>query len=546
MGHTGRNDPCPCGSGRKYKRCCLERDRAIDSDPFRRVLDTDPRDPAGLSALGLMALDSGRIDSAAAFLVKAIAGDPGEAAYHCNLGLVYRAAGRPDDAEACFRKSLSLEPDYVPAVSNLGILCAEQGRLDEAIGQFRIAVFNAPDSAEMHDNLGGALLLNEEPLSALDSFRKAYALKPTFALAYSNAGNALCALGKPAEAIELYEKALKLAPDNPHFHFNIAKALCDFGKVEEAADGYRMALSLEPKFAEAHNGLGLMLMELGRKDEAIASLQAALRLKPDFAEALFNLHSAMLDARDPAPSIECLRRIVAIRPGDARARVHLYALLDHAGDVDGAAAELSAVGPWTAELSAIVESWRQVRASTSSLPALAGISHDAFRIGLNLARADGLVLEFGVRFGVSIRQIAALCGAQVHGFDSFEGLPEAWGTEARGSYSTQGAMPRVPGDVKLHRGWFADSLPTFLRSHPGPVRFMNVDCDIYSSTRHVLKLLADRIVRGTVIAFDEYLGYEGWREHEFRAFQEAVIEYGWRYEYLCIGLSTGQAVVRIL
>jgi SEC-C motif len=25
---TGRNDPCPCGSGRKYKRCCLGRERA--------------------------------------------------------------------------------------------------------------------------------------------------------------------------------------------------------------------------------------------------------------------------------------------------------------------------------------------------------------------------------------------------------------------------------------------------------------------------------------------------------------------------------------
>jgi hypothetical protein len=24
---VGRNDPCPCGSGRKYKRCCLDRDR---------------------------------------------------------------------------------------------------------------------------------------------------------------------------------------------------------------------------------------------------------------------------------------------------------------------------------------------------------------------------------------------------------------------------------------------------------------------------------------------------------------------------------------
>ena len=28
MAKTGRNDPCPCGSGQKYKRCCLPRDEA--------------------------------------------------------------------------------------------------------------------------------------------------------------------------------------------------------------------------------------------------------------------------------------------------------------------------------------------------------------------------------------------------------------------------------------------------------------------------------------------------------------------------------------
>ncbi|MCA9066566.1 MAG: SEC-C domain-containing protein, partial [Planctomycetaceae bacterium] len=22
---TGRNDPCPCGSGKKYKKCCLKK-----------------------------------------------------------------------------------------------------------------------------------------------------------------------------------------------------------------------------------------------------------------------------------------------------------------------------------------------------------------------------------------------------------------------------------------------------------------------------------------------------------------------------------------
>ncbi|MDT8369521.1 MAG: SEC-C metal-binding domain-containing protein [Longimicrobiales bacterium] len=31
MNHPGRNDPCPCGSGRKYKRCCGPRDVAADA-----------------------------------------------------------------------------------------------------------------------------------------------------------------------------------------------------------------------------------------------------------------------------------------------------------------------------------------------------------------------------------------------------------------------------------------------------------------------------------------------------------------------------------
>jgi hypothetical protein len=29
-GRSGRNDPCPCGSGKKYKRCCLDKEKAPD------------------------------------------------------------------------------------------------------------------------------------------------------------------------------------------------------------------------------------------------------------------------------------------------------------------------------------------------------------------------------------------------------------------------------------------------------------------------------------------------------------------------------------
>ena len=34
MSATGRDDPCPCGSGRKFKRCCL---RALDADDAARM-----------------------------------------------------------------------------------------------------------------------------------------------------------------------------------------------------------------------------------------------------------------------------------------------------------------------------------------------------------------------------------------------------------------------------------------------------------------------------------------------------------------------------
>ena len=34
MAKTGRNDPCPCGSGKKYKTCCLPKDEAAEHAQF--------------------------------------------------------------------------------------------------------------------------------------------------------------------------------------------------------------------------------------------------------------------------------------------------------------------------------------------------------------------------------------------------------------------------------------------------------------------------------------------------------------------------------
>ncbi len=42
MAKTGRNDPCPCGSGKKYKRCCLEKDQAAERTALAATTPSQP------------------------------------------------------------------------------------------------------------------------------------------------------------------------------------------------------------------------------------------------------------------------------------------------------------------------------------------------------------------------------------------------------------------------------------------------------------------------------------------------------------------------
>lgn len=154
---------------------------------------------------------------------------------------------------------------------------------------------------------------------------------------------------------------------------------------------------------------------------------------------------------------------------------------------------------------------------------------------LSSVAAEGHFLEFGVFTGGTIRFIARRIGQRkIHGFDSFEGLPEAWGGLylGRKAFDVGGRLPRVPHNVLLHRGYFETSLPKWLDKYPGPVAFIHLDCDLYSSTRTVLGLIAPRLVPGTVILFDEYFNYPNWEQHEFKAFREFTAERGVKYTYL--------------
>lgn len=164
------------------------------------------------------------------------------------------------------------------------------------------------------------------------------------------------------------------------------------------------------------------------------------------------------------------------------------------------------------------------------------------------ASAEGLILEFGVAGGGSINIIAeASAGRTVHGFDSFEGLPLDWAghVEKRGSFSQSGRPPRVRPNVRLHTGWFSETIPPFKQQHGESIAFLHVDCDLYQSTRDVLWHLSDRITRGTIIEFDEYFNYPNWQQHEFRAWQEFVMQFSVKYRYLAMTAADGRVAVEV-
>lgn len=149
-------------------------------------------------------------------------------------------------------------------------------------------------------------------------------------------------------------------------------------------------------------------------------------------------------------------------------------------------------------------------------------------------QVDGLYMEFGVFTGTSLNIIADNTDKMVYGFDSFEGLPEAWNGLSQGHFSCD-----VPifdkKNVKLVKGYFDTSIPEFLKTTDEKIAFMHIDCDLYSSTKCIFDNFKNRFQTGSVVVFDELFNYNGvdWKNHEYRAFKEFLEET--KYDIECIG-----------
>ncbi|MBS1664307.1 MAG: hypothetical protein JST68_24895 [Bacteroidetes bacterium] len=108
--------------------------------------------------------------------------------------------------------------------------------------------------------------------------------------------------------------------------------------------------------------------------------------------------------------------------------------------------------------------------------------------------------------------------SRFYGFDTFEGLPEDWGSNKKGSFSNQGAVPVFDDKrYQLYKGLFQETLPRFLKTYSNlQKKIILLDADLYSSTLFTLTSLARHLRTDDILIFDEFFA----PQHEFRAWQD--------------------------
>jgi Flp pilus assembly protein TadD len=215
--NPARNAPCSCGSGKKYKHCCLGK------------IELRPDAPSSVEFNQLFALSSAarhvELENQARALIDR----------YPTAGMAWKMLGESlymqrKDALPALRKAAELLPQDADAFNNLAVALTDLGQFHEAVECCHRALKIKPDDARAHNNLGIALF----------------------------------EMGRIDEAVTCYQRALKIKPDYFKALNNLGGALENIGQFNDAADSYRRALAIKPEYVQGHYNLGYCLLAMAQ------------------------------------------------------------------------------------------------------------------------------------------------------------------------------------------------------------------------------------------------------------------------------------------
>lgn len=243
MSKVGRNDLCPCGSGNKYKKCCMEKDRAAALSNLRLVTAGDAAAQAPVTIPGVIVHEEqpaaeGTVSAAGKLtlpkLKKMVAKElKWEHPAHEQLALELIESMRDRYDRELILEALVLWNGFSrqtkPAVKKTGSFCAAiEYLLSEEYG-FMLS------QAELADKYEVTTATISRKVKEIYNYVEEYGMagEADELIALNGAGTpqekAKALLGKALEAtsvkrrVQLAEKALELYPDSPEAYLILAE-----------------------------------------------------------------------------------------------------------------------------------------------------------------------------------------------------------------------------------------------------------------------------------------------------------------------------------
>jgi tetratricopeptide (TPR) repeat protein len=320
---TGRNERCPCGSGRKFKQC---HGSARPASP--PSLDT------GLKAHLIGLVNQNRLREAEAAAREALL-THGEAGFLWKV-LSVALVRQSKQALPELRRAAELLPGDVEALSNLGSALHERGEWSAALPYLQHTLRLAPDNPDVLLEAADCLRGLGRAREAVAVYERAVSADPTSAVAHNNFGNALVELGDYDGALRCFRIALNSRPKDAQVLCNLSNCLLHSGRIEEAFAAGQQATVSAPRLAAAHRCVGLALAALGRYADSLDSLRGAQQIDPTDAETLNGLGKVLRDTGDVRQALAIYRRAVELEPNKPEYCCNLGNALFEARQVDAA------------------------------------------------------------------------------------------------------------------------------------------------------------------------------------------------------------------
>lgn len=279
MNKPSQNSLCPCGSGKKYKRCCgaeqpqtpiqqpvngLQKTRQLleqaltyqhrgdltaASKLYDQLLVLHPTDSAFLGLRGMLAFEQKQLEEAEQWLNRAIRISPDDARLHNFMGQIQVACQEYIAAERAFAKAVTLDPDFFEGWCNLGVCLYKSQQLPEAISAYQKALALSPQDGKIYLNLVETYYLLGEMTRAREALAQAHTLSGLSlaiamwqALLWRAQGEVEASQAAESQALVLADSPLELAD----WLTKLAQLDVLVGKMQQAEYWLGRAIVLSP------------------------------------------------------------------------------------------------------------------------------------------------------------------------------------------------------------------------------------------------------------------------------------------------------------